>query len=113
MKKPLITLLALLLGVAGATALASWNWINLIPWTLLALLIGRFSSSRKGAAWNGTLYGYLLFLAFILAGYRGAMTVPGWTRITLFALFFSLIGAALGALGAFIGSLFRKPERTQ
>lgn len=110
MKKLSAAVIGAILGIAGVTVLNSLNWLNLIPWAFIALIIGYLSLDKKSAIWNGTIYGYVLVIAFTLAGYGGEMTLLGWLKITIVGLILGLIGALLGGLGALVGNfLKRKP----
>jgi len=84
------------------------GWVSIIPWAILALILGYLSLTWKLAIKNGAFYGYFLFITYILIGYNGNMDRAGITRIILFSVFFSLIGALAGISGALMGFFIRQ-----
>jgi hypothetical protein len=61
---------------------------------------------------NGAIFGYFLFLVYILIGYGGKTDMKSIITITIFSLLFSLIGSVAGISGAFIGNFARKKINT-
>jgi uncharacterized membrane protein (UPF0136 family) len=47
------------------------GWYNIIPWAIAALMVGYFSKNRRYSIINGAVFGYFLFLVYILVGYSG------------------------------------------
>lgn len=89
------------------------GWYNIIPWAIAALLIGYFSGSRRNTIINGAIFGYVLFLVYILLGYRGKTDTPSIIKFIAFNVLFSVVGAIAGVIGAFIGNwLTKKIVRT-
>lgn len=84
------------------------GWFNLIPWAIVTLIIGYNSYGYKDAVVKGALFGYFLFITYILIGYKGNMDKAGIFKIILFSIFFSLVGAVAGAIGAVIGYFIRR-----
>ncbi len=84
------------------------GWITLIPWAMIAILTGYLSLTKKDAIINGILFGYFLFLTYILIGYDGKMDSNGIRRIILFSIAFSLVGGAAGFIGSAIGYMVKK-----
>ena len=75
---------------------------SLLPWGLVALLVGVLARSRRAAAVDAGLYGFTLALVFMVAGYDGAEPLSG--RLPFFALL-GLFGAACAAALALVGAL--------
>jgi len=92
-----------LLGVLGARYLFVGSWISLIPWTLVGLTLGYWSTKHRPAL-VGAVYGFSLSFVFMVAGYTGQ--APLLTRVLPFAVFGAfggVCGCVLGLLGAFVG----------
>jgi hypothetical protein len=83
------------------------GWFNIFPWTIFTLLIGFFSLGKREMIFNGALFGYFLFLSYIIIGYKGNFDKTSIMKFILFALTFSLVGAIAGIIGALIGSFFK------
>jgi hypothetical protein len=96
---------AILLGVFSNFYIV--GWYNIIPWIIAALIIGYLSKGRKDTMINGALFGYFLFVAYILSGYNGKTDTVSILKFILFCLAFSLLGAAAGLVGTFIGNFIR------
>ena len=105
-KRIAIILTSLLLGIISFYLFV--GWYNIIPWTIVALLIGYLTSKRKDTIINGALFGYFLFLTYIITGYKGNMDKSSVVKFVLFLILFSLIGAIAGIIGALIGNFIRK-----
>jgi len=84
------------------------GWYNVIPWAIAALLIGYFSGSRRMAIINGAIFGYILFLVYILLGYQGKTDTASIVKFIAFNLLFSLAGAIAGVIGAFMGDWLKE-----
>lgn len=81
------------------------GWINIIPWAIVTLCVGYTSNGRRNTVVNGAIFGYFLFLVYILIGYGGKTDTTSIATIILFALVFSLIGSVAGVGGALIGNI--------
>ncbi len=80
------------------------GWYNIIPWAIAALIVGYFSKNRRYSIINGAIFGYFLFLVYILAGYSGKTDTTSIIKFILFDVFFSLAGAVACSIGAFVGN---------
>jgi hypothetical protein len=99
-----LVVLGAALGVLGARyVLVGSGWI-LLPWGLVAVLVGVLTASRRKAAVDAALYGFVLSLVFLVAGYAG--TTPLGVRLAFFALL-GLFGAACAAVLAIVGTVVR------
>jgi hypothetical protein len=87
------------------------GWINIIPWAIATLYVGYTSDGRRNTVINGAIFGYFLFLVYILIGYGGKTDTTSIITIILFALVFSLIGSAAGVGGALIGNLAHQKNK--
>jgi hypothetical protein len=100
--------------IISAIALAIFSlfflkgWYNVVPWALGSIIAGYFSFSRKDIIINGCLFGYFLFVFYILIGYNGKADPKSILNIFVFSSLFSLIGAIAGIIGAFAGNYLRK-----
>ena len=112
MKKILIQLKLVIVGTAVLLGflclkIRLHGWLNLIPWTIAALIIGYMSKTKKASLINGAVFGYFLFASYIFFGYRGD-TAPGpYATFLLFTIGFSLIGAFAGLIGSYLAFLIR------
>lgn len=104
--KILIIVLAVIIAIISFYFIS--GWFNIIPWTLLTLIIGYLCSNMKNAMLKGVLFGYFLFLTYILIGYKGNTDKTGIMRIIFFSLSFSLIGGAAGLIGTLTGYFIKK-----
>lgn len=93
------------LGFAGARLLFVGSALSLVPWGAAGLLLGLWSSSRRAALVNGAVYGFVLCMVFLLAGYSGAQ--PIFTPLPLF-IALSLFGAVCGLILALAGQFARR-----
>lgn len=94
----------LVLGILGGPA------IILLPWALVSAAIGIFSTSKKTAAINGSVFGFIAAFAFMISGYNGQ--APVVTRLFPFALL-GLVGAVYAVLFSFVGHvIYRRLKRT-
>ena len=84
------------------------GWFNLIPWIIGGLIVGYFSLSKKDIIVNGALYGYFLFLSYILTGYIDKSDTTGRGKMLIMFILFSLVGGIAGIIGAFIGNFLRR-----
>ena len=102
-----IILLSILLAILSYYFIV--GWFNIIPWALAALLVGCLNSGQKSTIINGALFGYFLFIFYILIGYKGLMDKTSIIKFLLFNILFSLIGSIAGIIGALLGNfLYRK-----
>ena len=101
-------LLGGVLGIVGARYLLVGSGWSLLPWGLVALLIGVFARSRRQAVVEAGSYGFVLALVFMVAGYEGAAPLAG--ALPFFALL-GLLGAACAALLSLAGTLVPTARR--
>jgi uncharacterized membrane protein YccF (DUF307 family) len=94
--------LGAILGLLGARYLFVGSGLSLVPWGLVAILVGVLARSRRAALGGAAAYGFALSFTFIVAGYDGSATVM--SRLPFFAVL-GLVGAACAALLALVGSL--------
>ena len=80
------------------------GWYNVVPWLIAALMVGYTSKNRRDSIINGAMFGYLLFLAYILLGYTGNTDTNSMIKFLLFDVVFSLVGSIACVIGAFIGN---------
>jgi hypothetical protein len=106
LSKIIVIISGVLLAIISYNVLS--GWLNIIPWSIIAIVIGYLSFSKKDAIAKGILFGYFLFLTYILIGYKGSLDIKSITRILLFSIAFSLIGGIAGFIGAFIGYFIKK-----
>ncbi|WP_295672339.1 DUF5518 domain-containing protein [uncultured Mucilaginibacter sp.] len=109
--KNLTAKLLILVAAIGLSFLSNYyikGWYNIIPWAIGALLIGYFNESRRNAIVNGALFGYALFLVYILLGYSGKTDTGSIIKFIAFNLLFSMGGAIAGVIGAFIGNWLKR-----
>jgi hypothetical protein len=90
------------LGLLGARYVFVGSGLSLVPWGLLAILVGVLAPSRSAALAGAAAYGFALAFTFMVAGYDG--TAPVVSRLPFFAIL-GLVGAACAALLALLGSL--------
>lgn len=105
-KRLIIILSAVLIGVLSYYFVV--GWFNIIPWVLLAFSVGYFSINRKDTIINGALFGYFLFITYIVVGYKGKTDNTRLIKFAGFALLFSLVGSVAGIIGSLIGNLIKK-----
>ena len=108
MRRLAIVITGVVVGLASYYFLLSLAWFNVMPWAIVTLIIGYLSNGRKDIILNGGLFGYTLFVVYILIGYEGKMDAESIRKILSFSLLFSLVGAAAGIIGAFIGNFIKK-----
>ncbi|HEY5326280.1 MAG TPA: DUF5518 domain-containing protein [Mucilaginibacter sp.] len=105
-KKLLITLLAVVVSILSYYFVT--GWYNVITWAIAALVVGYMSENRRNSIINGFLFGYFLFLVYILLGYNGKIDTSSMVKFILFDVFFSLIGSVACIVGAIVGNLFKR-----
>lgn len=102
----------LTIGFSIVLGLASYyvftGWINVIPWSIFALLIGYLTIGRKNTIINGGFFGYFLFVTYIIIGYKGKTDETSLLKFIFFVAFFSLIGSAASIVGALLGNYFHQ-----
>ena len=96
------------LGVLGARYLFVGSSLSLVPWGLVAVVVGVLAHSRRAALAGAAAYGFALAFTFMVAGYDGTATVL--SRVPFFAIL-GLVGAACAALLALLGSLVATATR--
>jgi len=89
------------LGVVGARLLFVGSWLSLVPWGVAGFLFGVWSRLWWSATLVGAVYGFALAFSFMMAGYRGSLSVA--TRVAPFAVV-GLVGAVGGLTTALIGA---------
>lgn len=97
----LIVLYATLLAIVSYKLFS--GWYTIIPWTLCTLMIGYRSLGKHKAIYRGALFGYILFLLYIIIGYAGQTDQASLLKFGLFAVSFSLVGAFAGIIGSLLG----------
>lgn len=113
MKKPqinfnlLLIIFSILLGFL-CIKVRLHGWLNILPWSISALIIGYVSKNSKSSLINGAVFGYFLFVSYIFFGYKGNTGLGEYSRFLVFDLLFSLIGALSGLTGSYIGYLIHK-----
>ncbi len=90
------------LGLLGARYVLVGSGLSLVPWGLVAVLVGVLAHSRRAALAGAAAYGCALAFTFMVAGYDGG--APVLSRLPFFAIL-GLVGAACAALLALAGSL--------
>ena len=88
------------------------GWTNVIPWVIVALYIGYISVGRRNIVINGAVFGYFLFLIYIVIGYGGKTDAKSLTTFIPFTLVFSIIGSVAGIIGGFIGNFLKQQIKT-
>ena len=89
------------MGVLGARYVFVGSGQSLLPWSLVALLVGGFAPTRGAAAAGAAAYGFTLAFAFMVAGYDGSETLL--SRLPFFAIL-GLVGAGCATLLALLAS---------
>ena len=77
------------------------GWYTTIPWIIATLIVGWVSTTRRSAMINGGIFGFVLFLTYIFAGYTGKTDIKSLSVFVLFNLGFSLVGGISVSLAAF------------
>jgi hypothetical protein len=83
------------------------GWYTIIPWAIVALLVGAFSRGAHVWVLNGALFGYLLFVTYISLSYHSKTDTRSLISFSLFVIGFSLVGGAAGLIGAYMGKWLR------
>ena len=109
--KIIISVSGILLGIISIYLFS--GWYNIIPWAICALSIGYFSPNKKAAILKGILFGYFLFITYILWGYKGPTDGRSIFRFILFAMAFSLIGGIAAAAGSLLGYFIKQKRLVQ
>ena len=102
-------------GVVLGVTCARWVWVgsgaSLAPWAVAALALGAAASGRGTAVLASALYGFVLSVSFMVAGYDGHASM--WARTWFFTLL-GVVGAccaaALGALGHAVATALRRRD---
>jgi hypothetical protein len=93
--------LGVILGTTGPYY-ASLGWYSLLPWGVVALAIG-FWSTKRQSLYAGALYGFCLCFSFIIGGYNGSASLV--SRLPFFiviGLFGAVCGIAVSVTGYFL-----------
>jgi hypothetical protein len=88
------------LGLLGARYVFVGSGVSLVPWGLVALLVGAFAPSRRAALAGASAFGFALAFTFMVTGYDGTASVL--STLPFFALL-GTVGAACAALLALTG----------
>ncbi len=110
MKSNWILLVSALAGIAcGLVSQSSFlagQWLNLVLWGIVGIVLGVFTNGRRAIVWAGILYGFCLSISFLISGFQGsADKLPAFLALTL-AL--SVVGVIGGLVTVFVGSLLRR-----
>lgn len=93
-------------GLASQSSLLAGQWLNLVLWGIVGVVLGIFTNERRMIVWAGILYGFSLSVSFLLAGFQGsADKLPGFLLLTLVL---SVVGAMGGLVTVFVGSRLRR-----
>jgi hypothetical protein len=84
------------------------GWLNILPWSISALIVGYISLNKRDSLINGAVLGYFIFVSYIFFGYKGNTELSQYSRFMIFMLLFSFIGALSGLIGSYIGYLIHK-----
>ena len=84
------------------------GWLNILPWSISALIVGYISLNKRESLINGAILGYFIFVSYIFFGYKGNTELSQYSRFIIFMLLFSFIGALSGLIGSYIGYLIHK-----
>lgn len=98
------------LGILAA-ALTYWylsGWYSIIPWIAIVLVIGLINKYRIRATNQGALFGFALFLTYLIMGYEGKRDFLSLFKFAGLALLLSLLGAICGIIGTYIGYYLKK-----
>jgi uncharacterized protein YqhQ len=97
-------------GILFGTLSTLWvhGWYTIIPWIIATLIVGWLNPNRQAAVTNGAIFGYMIFLSYIFAGYKGKTDTKTILLFILFNFGFSLVGSVAGLLGGFIGNWLRR-----
>ncbi len=101
------------LGVVLGVASARWVWVgsgaSLVPWAAAALALGALAAESGLALAASSLFGFVLSVSFMLAGYDG--DASWWSRSWFFAVL-GVVGACcaavLGLLGHAVAGVVRR-----
>src|ERR1039457_7326253 len=69
------------------------GWLNILPWSISALIVGYISLNKRDSLINGAVLGYFIFVSYIFFGYKGNTELSQYSRFIIFMLLFSFIGA--------------------
>ena len=105
MKLMISIIIGIILGVIGSRYLFVGSALSLIPWGIVGVLLGWWSTNRKEAIVNGSAYGFLLAFSFMFAGYQGS--APIVSHIPFFAIL-GLVAAICGTILSVIGNYSKK-----
>ncbi|MDQ6771283.1 MAG: hypothetical protein M3Z54_15040 [Gemmatimonadota bacterium] len=109
LKQVVALVVGAVIGAAGPQYVVLGPY-SLIPWGLVALLLGLWGNKRE-ALKSGAFYGFALSFAFLVAGYNGTASLM--SRFPFFAilgLFGAVCGLALSATGYYLKLRFARPR---
>lgn len=109
--RPLPWVIAAVLGLLLGVVCGAWlsSGLDLVPWAIGALALGAASRDRTVALGSAALFGFVVSVSFLVAGYDGSSSFVARTAFFLvLGLFGALCGLALGALGRLLGRLLAR-----
>ena len=106
LRRTIIVVTAMILGFISAHFFASWY--NVIPWVIVAVIIGYESSGTKDIIINGSLFGYFVFLFYLLTSNIWNSDIKASITFSGFSLAFSVVGIFVGIAGVYIGNFIRE-----
>ncbi len=106
-----LAVLGAALGLLGARYVFVGSGLSLIPWGLVAVVVGVLASTRGAAVAGAAAYGFTLAFTFMVDGYDGTATLV--SRLPFFVIL-DLVGAGCAALlalmGSFVATAIRRKE---
>ena len=108
LKRFFVIISALAVALFSHYFLDAWQWLNIIPWALISLLVGSTSISRKDAIYNGAFFGYFLSLFYLFSNYSGKEDMVSIFKLIAVVLAVSLVGAIGGTTLSIIGNMIKK-----
>ena len=102
-------LLGVVLGFIASKILFVGSWLTLIPWGIGGLVVGFFTKNKKEAVLSGIIYGFVLSVVFLIAGYNGTRSLLSVLPFfILLGLFGGVCGLVLALAGYFLRRFLRK-----
>ena len=98
-------IIGLLVGTISAQTFFAGSWTALVFWGIAGLLVGAICADTGESRLSGLVFGFVLTLAFLLVGFKGAQSEL--TRFLVLSLALSLVGAICGLVLAAIGYFSR------
>lgn len=104
-RKWVLVVTGIILGILSHYVIT--GWYTLIPWVVITPLVGMGCKEARQSVIGGILFGYMLFLTYLLMGYGGQTDLINLAKFLGFSMLFSLIGAICGLAGTYIGYSIR------